>query len=56
MWLDVTAKRTHKTPDIAPSQRASNRKLADELPGIAFRYIAQQFSTRTLHHNFGVSS
>lgn len=56
MWLDVTAKLTHKPPDIAASQRASNRKLADELPGIALRYIAQQFSTRTLHHNFIVSS
>lgn len=56
MWLDVTVTRTHKTPDIAASQRASDRKLADELPGIAFCYIAQHFSTRTLHHNFSVSS
>lgn len=56
MWQDVTAKRTHKTPDIAASQRASNWKLADELPGITFRYTAQQYSTRTLHHNFSVSS
>lgn len=56
MWLDVTATRTHKTSSIAASQRASDRKLADELPGIACCYIAQHFSTRNLHQNFRVSS
>lgn len=47
---------TH-TPLIShPPRCVSNWKLADELPEIAFCYMVQQFSKRTLHHNFSVSS
>jgi hypothetical protein len=53
-WMPQQSAST-KPLDIAPYQRASNRKLADELHGIAFRYTVQ-LNARTLHQSFSVSS